>query len=188
MMSQSEKNENKPMKYLQGEKISVAKLPLDTTQEFSVDQSTPWVAEILEEICEGKSGVGELTVEFQVTRGQSSELDEYIWIAAEVDFQGHRTCVRCLEPTLKPGHLEFEACVLDANLENNELYQESETVVCQNREMELYFYEQRMVNLKQILHEQIFVHYDYYPLHAEDCKGLCPKTGRNLNYPTKKLQ
>ncbi len=48
-------------------------------------------------------------------------------------------------------------------------------------EMESNFFEGGEIRLSEIACEQIFLEVPYQPLCVEDCKGLCPRCGRDLN-------
>ena len=43
------------------------------------------------------------------------------------------------------------------------------------------FFEGGEIHLSEIACEQIFLEIPYQPLCQEDCKGLCPQCGRDLN-------
>ncbi len=47
--------------------------------------------------------------------------------------------------------------------------------------MESIFFEGGEIHLSEIACEQIFLEIPYQPLCREDCKGLCPQCGRDLN-------
>jgi uncharacterized protein len=48
-------------------------------------------------------------------------------------------------------------------------------------EMELSFFEGGEIHLSEIACEQIFLEIPYQPLCREECKGLCPVCGKDLN-------
>lgn len=50
-----------------------------------------------------------------------------------------------------------------------------------SEELEISFYENSFIDYLNILHEEILLNIPYRSLCKEDCKGLCPKCGANLN-------
>ena len=166
-------------------KLSIVKLPLNSPKNYRLDRSVDWVDEIFKEMNDGSDAMGMLSIELELTRKKSAELDEHIVINAKVVADVTRQCVRCLVDTMEHSEAEFECCCIEEEYKEDEVYAETETVLCDNKEMELYFMENRSIDLASIIHEQVFVNYNYYPLHDPNCLGLCPTTGKNLNYEEK---
>jgi uncharacterized protein len=48
-------------------------------------------------------------------------------------------------------------------------------------ELELYFYSGETIDLGEFIREQILLSIPMVPYCAEDCRGLCPRCGLNLN-------
>ena len=46
------------------------------------------------------------------------------------------------------------------------------------------FYRDDRIDLVQMIREQMFLAMPMKPLHSDDCKGLCPSCGANLNETT----
>jgi len=83
------------------------------------------------------------------------------------------------------GLKEF-SCPLSSNFELNlhplkESYFEEETELDVD-EMESNFFEGGEIHLSEIACEQIFLEIPYQPLCNEECKGLCPVCGKDLNF------
>jgi len=85
-------------------------------------------------------------------------------------------CVRCLEEFSYPLSSTFEVALFPAKEASFE-----EEVDLGEDEMESNFYEGGEIHLSEIACEQIFLEIPYQPLCHEDCKGLCPVCGRDLN-------
>jgi uncharacterized protein len=56
-----------------------------------------------------------------------------------------------------------------------------EEVELGEEDMESNFFEGGEIRLSEVACEQVFLEIPYQPLCAGDCKGLCPKCGRDLN-------
>jgi uncharacterized protein len=87
-------------------------------------------------------------------------------------------CVRCLEEFSYPLASTFEVALFPAK----EASLEEEEVELGEDEMESNFYEGGEIHLSEIACEQIFLEIPYQPLCHEDCKGLCPECGKDLNH------
>jgi uncharacterized protein len=85
-------------------------------------------------------------------------------------------CVRCLKQFSYPISSTFELTLLPlketSSAEETELGEE---------DMESNFYQGGEIHLSEIACEQIFLEIPFKPLCQEDCKGLCPTCGKDLN-------
>ena len=85
-------------------------------------------------------------------------------------------CVRCLKEFAQSLSSSFDLSLYplkEAGLE--------EEVELAEEDMESGFFEGGEIRLSEAACEQIFLEIPYQPLCAADCKGLCPKCGRDLN-------
>jgi uncharacterized protein len=124
----------------------------------------------------------------------AQEGDEYRIVApVELDFDVHKdkekfrlagtartqlelTCSRCLEPYPMPVDATFDLRFLPASEMPNE--DERET---QEEDLDTSYYRDDQIDLNQLLREQFYLALPMKPLCAEECKGLCPQCGTNLN-------
>jgi uncharacterized protein len=84
-------------------------------------------------------------------------------------------CVRCLENFEMQVDSNFDIILFPMNLiEVNNLHLEDE-------DMEYIFFEGDKIDIDKILIEQVNFFIPYNPLCKENCKGLCPVCGVNLN-------
>ena len=88
-------------------------------------------------------------------------------------------CVRCLEEFSHPLSSTFEVTLFPSKEASSE-----EEVELGEDDMECNFYEGGEIQLSEIACEQIFLEIPYQPLCDEDCKGLCPVCGKDLNRAT----
>ena len=85
-------------------------------------------------------------------------------------------CSRCLEGFRLP---------IDASFDQR-YHPESEMAVDEEREigeddLETSFYRDDQVDLNELMREQFYLALPMKPLCTDDCKGLCPQCGTNLN-------
>jgi len=85
-------------------------------------------------------------------------------------------CARCLDPVPQPVDREFELLYrpLGADAGRDEL---SVT----DAEAEIGYYQGEGVLLEDVLREQVLLALPLKAICREDCKGLCPQCGKNLN-------
>ena len=104
------------------------------------------------------------------------KVGQSILIKASVDTILRLRCVRCLKEFTYPLSSTFELT----------LYPQKETVLeeevdLREDDMESSFFEGGEIHLSEIACEQIFLEIPCQPLCEEDCKGLCPRCGKDLN-------
>lgn len=85
-------------------------------------------------------------------------------------------CVRCLKEFSYPLSSTFEVTLHP--LKGTSFKEETEL---EANEMESNFFEGSEIHLSEIACEQIFLEIPYQPLCHEECKGLCPVCGKDLN-------
>jgi len=94
-----------------------------------------------------------------------------------VSFTADYQCARCLEPypiaNNSPFHLTFAP--------RPEASEENEEIEVGPDELDVEFYSERSVPLKQLAAEQIQLSIPMKPLCDESCLGLCPQCGANRN-------
>jgi uncharacterized protein len=85
-------------------------------------------------------------------------------------------CVRCLKEFSYPIASTFELTLLPLKETPS-----SEETELGEEDMESTFYQGGEIHLSEIACEQIFLEIPLKPLCQEDCKGLCPTCGKDLN-------
>jgi uncharacterized protein len=88
-------------------------------------------------------------------------------------------CSRCLEPFRMPIDLEFD----QRYLPQSEASPEEESEV-EEDDLETSFYRDDQIDLDGLVREQFYLALPMKPLCREDCRGLCPQCGTNLNTGT----
>ena len=88
-------------------------------------------------------------------------------------------CSRCLEPFRMPVNSSFDLRYLPAA----EMSTEDEREV-QEEDVETSYYRDDQIDLNELLREQFYLELPMKPLCSEDCRGLCPQCGTNLNTGT----
>ena len=86
------------------------------------------------------------------------------------------TCVRCLNDFSFPLFSSF-----DLTLSPLKKAPAEEEVELKEEDLESNFFEGGEIHLSEIACEQVFLEIPYKPLCREDCRGLCPVCGKDLN-------
>lgn len=121
-------------------------------------------------------------VDFEFPADAKVQLDYYrsgqeLFFIGHVDgtILGH--CGRCLETYTFPIHADFSLVLVPAESlpTTNELTSD---------ELDLSYYSGDEIDLAPLVDEQIILALPTRPLCQEDCKGLCPSCGKNMNTET----
>lgn len=121
------------------------------------------------------SGKAELIEE---NRGHKEILDD-IRIVGKLSTEVEVACARCLEPVRQAVSREFELLYRPQGADKGK----EESSVSKG-ETEISYYEGDGLLLEDVLREQVLLAVPYRVLCQENCKGLCPSCGRNLNTGT----
>lgn len=85
-------------------------------------------------------------------------------------------CSRCLEPFRLPVAAPFDLRYLPAS----EVSSDGEREV-DDEDLETSYYENDAIDLNGLMREQFYLALPMKPLCQDDCRGLCPQCGTNLN-------
>ena len=121
-------------------------------------------------------------VDFDFETPLQSEVDIHkvgrsVLIKGSVQTHLRLQCVRCLKEFSYPLSSIYQLTLHP--LKETSLTEETELG---EKEMESSFFEEGDLHLSEIACEQIFLEIPYQPLCEKDCKGLCPRCGRDLNF------
>ena len=88
-------------------------------------------------------------------------------------------CSRCLEPFRLAVAAPFDLRYLPASDVSSDAEREVD-----HEDLETSYYENDAVDLNELLREQFYLALPMKPLCRDDCRGLCPQCGTNLNTGT----
>lgn len=158
--------------------INLIKLPLNQTYEFELDQQTDWIKDILLELNEHATEKSpeaylaetKLVVTGEVQKKSRPEMNEFLLITGKVQAEYATECVRTLKPMKVQMNFPFKACFVDSAMATSELFADADETYIENEVYELYFYNKRTADFQEMLHEQVFLNYDQYPVLDADSK------------------
>lgn len=154
--------------------VIVSKYSLDIIEEYEIDKSTPWINDLLVELeeendDEAKFPAAEMIIKAQITRKTNSFLKDHLIVRAQLKAHFHMPCGRCLHPLPQELELELAAAFLHESQEKLPEYAEATTIYADGQEMELYFFHKGLADIKEFIHEQIYIEVEPFPR----CDGEC---------------
>jgi uncharacterized protein len=108
-------------------------------------------------------------------RGHKEILDD-IRLVGNLATEVEIACARCLELVRQPVTRDFELLYRPQGADKTK-----EEAAVSKGETEISYYEGDGLLLEDVLREQVLLAVPYRALCQENCKGLCPTCGRNLN-------
>lgn len=88
-------------------------------------------------------------------------------------------CSRCLEEA--PQEISFSYDLLFAPRAKEPKPKNGAEILLQPEELDVDFFDGEEIDASDVAREQLVLALPLYPLCKEDCKGLCPTCGKNLN-------
>ncbi|HLE10464.1 MAG: hypothetical protein A2504_16125 [Bdellovibrionales bacterium RIFOXYD12_FULL_39_22] len=173
------------------ETLKITKLTLNGEKTFLGNIDIPWIKEILSELEreyfeinaeENDNSSSNLIIDLSVIRKKNDEFGDHLIIRGTLSGNYKAPCVRCLDSTTQNINHQFRALFMSELFEKAQTYEEETEVFCAEETMDLYFYSNNNVNFNDLIHEQLFLNIPQFPLHDENCRGLCPICGTNLNH------
>jgi uncharacterized protein len=140
--------------------------------EASFSEGEDWIDERLQ--AEGKRLfriIGPIRVHLRLARsGRMIQVKSRLEAAAELP------CARCLEPFSLALHSEFGTV-----LKPRPDFPFAEERELKREDLESDFYEGEEINLTSFVQDQVLLTLPQKALCREECRGLCPQCGKNLN-------
>lgn len=153
-------------------KINLIKLASNTKFEFELGQETDWVREMLIELNENGSDKTpeeyleetSLYVYGEMEKKTKPDMGEFLLIKGTIQADYVTECVRTLKPMTIELDVPFKVCFIDETYATSELFAEVDETFVENEVYEIYFYNKRTVEFQEMVHEQLFLNYNQYPV------------------------
>ncbi len=160
--------------------INLIKVPVNVPFEFDLDQDTDFIREILMELNENATDKTPekyleetyLDVTGEIEKKNNAEMNEFLQVKGTVIAKYATECVRTLKPMKVELEVPFKICFVDESLATSELFAEIDETWVENDVYEIYFYNKRTVEFQEMLHEQIYLNVNQYPVLDADAKLL----------------
>lgn|SRR5690554_5836095 len=105
-------------------------------------------------------------------KGEIFKVDGEKIINIRISYKYKEICHRCLTPTTKNVETALSGKLVEGKKEENDKYDGYD---------ELIFYEDDLLDLNDYVINQVVLSLPMKTLCSDDCKGLCPKCGADLN-------
>jgi uncharacterized metal-binding protein YceD (DUF177 family) len=158
--------------------LKVSKFPIDDEQHYKLDQKQPWIKDILLELNENAdTRLPEeyledslIFVDIRIIKKFKQTYGEYLLVSGSVRTEYFTQCIRTLGEMKDNLEIEFKACYLDNVYEENEELLDQVDIYMDGDVHELYFYEKKQADIKLLVHEQIYLNYNQYPVLDHDAE------------------
>lgn len=153
-------------------KINVASIPEEGLNvQFSKDES--WYRKIFAEKADPGFSLNDVEVSITLRR-----IRETLYLEGNIRTVVEMECSRCLDAARLPIDVPFKYVLAPMQKDHQE---EKEL---NPEDLDFIFYEDDLIDLDPLVIEQIILQIPMRILCREDCKGLCPHCGINLNAGT----
>jgi uncharacterized protein len=112
--------------------------------------------------------------------GHASRKRGEVRVEGSIDTAVELSCDRCLAPVALPVKLDFKAELGTTDQASGA----TEATELQDADLDFSIYEGEAINLDEIVREQILLSLPARQLCSDECRGLCPDCGANLNEQT----
>jgi uncharacterized metal-binding protein YceD (DUF177 family) len=153
-------------------KINLIKLAANNPIVFELDSETEWVKEFLIEMNENASektpeeylNETSIFISGEMEKKNKPDLGEFLLVKGTIEADYVIECVSTLKPLTVQLDVPFKVIFVDESLATSELFAEIDETYVENDVYEIYFYNKRTVEFQEMLHEQIFLNYNQYPV------------------------
>jgi uncharacterized protein len=150
-------------------KINVVTIP-EEGLNFVLSEDGKWFKECFPDSDQPDFSLHKVDVQCQIIKTSGT-----IFIKGKISVSLVIDCSRCLEDVVVPVGSDFAYTLVPATPETKE------DLELTAEELEISYYQGDFIDLQPIICEQIILQIPVKPLCSEDCKGLCPHCGTNLN-------
>jgi len=154
------------------------KININTIPEEGLDIRTTkdrnWMQTIFGDVGESDFTLDEVHITCNVRKVQQS-----VFLSGTLDTVINLNCSRCLEAATLPVSAPFRYTLVPSALEENRY-----EIELSEEDLEYGYYEGEIVDCDPLIYEQIVLQIPIKVLCTEDCRGLCPGCGTNLNLGT----
>jgi uncharacterized metal-binding protein YceD (DUF177 family) len=162
-----------------GAQINLIKLAANNRFAFALDnQGSEWLQKILDELNENATDLlskhfakkSFLKVSGEVEKKNKQDLGEFLLTTGTISTLYATECIRTLKPMTKELEVPFKIAFLDESLEKSEMFAETDETWIDGQVYEIYYYNKRNVQFRDMVHEQLFLNYDQYPVLDADSR------------------
>lgn len=163
--------------------INITKLGQNQERYFSLNKSQDWVRELLIELNEKADEKSpedylnqtSLNIGLDIKKIFDAREGEKLLVSGNLVAKYMTQCIRTLEPMEDELDLDIKACFIDSSNQDNDMYVDQTETFQENEMYDLYFYDNKKVKLSEMIHEQVFLNYNEYPVKDPDAELVWAK-------------
>lgn len=152
--------------------VNLAKMTPDKVFKYELNQSQDWVRDLLMELnekcnsrdAEAYLGETELNIKITLKKLNNATFGPVLVAKGEIKAEFVTECVRTLEEMKDHMETEFKAAFIENIYAEEEEYAEMDELFIDNDVHELHYYELNKANLQEMIHEEIFLNINPYPV------------------------
>lgn len=166
---------SEPLKELKSP-FNLSKLPQNSSLEYQLDKSQDWVSELLIELNEKAQALPErmkleqtsLIIDLELQKRFKGEYGEFVICEGSVSAHYFTECVKSLATMKETLEVDFKAMFLDSSYESMPEYEELTEAYFDQNVYDLYYFKRHHVDIKEMIHEVIFLNINPYPTREDN--------------------
>lgn len=159
--------------------VYLSSFPVGQPKLFDLDESNAWLAELLSELneemtAEELASLDEkffLCFEGEGLRTTTGKLEDHVKIQGKISTVYATRCINTGKPMVDSLDLEVKFVVIDDELISRYGYEEQTTIFIDDSEFELYSTKDNRFDIKEIIHEFLWLNKDQYPTTLTDTES-----------------
>ena len=163
---------NEPREQNLAAQLNLIKFPANTTLKYELDQGTEWVKNLLLEMNETATDKTPdewlketfLNIDLSITKKFKNEYGEYLLVQGAFAVKFVTESVRTLKTVEEEHDVEFKAVLFEEQILKGEEFAELDEMWLDGETYTIYSFEKTTANIAEMLHEQLFLCRDLYPL------------------------
>lgn len=153
-------------------KVNLTKLASDQTYKYELNQSQDWVRELLAELnekCNSRNpedylGETDIKITLELKKVNNATFGPVLLAKGKVEAEFMTECVRTLDEMKDQVEAEFKAAFIENVFADDEEFAEQDELFIDNEVHELHYYELNRANIQEMLHEEIYLNINPYPV------------------------
>jgi uncharacterized metal-binding protein YceD (DUF177 family) len=152
--------------HLETGRYNIAPIGVDQGLELDLDQTTPWLAQLLDELeeqAEAPSQKRKISFRGTLEKKHKGAFKEYLLLTGIVSASYATLCVSTGSPMTDSLEVEVHAVFIDQALEKEMELEEETELFINDDQYDLYYFDKKSVDLKSAISEYIFLNINHYP-------------------------
>lgn len=152
--------------HLETGRYNIAPIGVDQGLELDLDQTTPWLSELLDELeeqADGPSPKRQIHFRGSLEKKHKGAFKEYLILTGTVSATYATLCVSSGSPMSEELEVEVHAVFIDQMLEKEMELEEETELFINDDQYDLYYFDKKSVDIKSVISEYLFLNINHYP-------------------------